>query len=62
MNVESMIYSMGLNTKTCFDFRLSFIILAINVDQIHFVLSFDEDYFKGQWKGQTVQYLENINF
>lgn len=53
---------MGLNTETCFDFRLSFIILAINVDQIHFVLSFDEDYFKGQWKGQTVQYLEHINF
>jgi len=30
---------MGLNTETCFDFRLSFIILPINVDQtVYFVL------------------------
>jgi hypothetical protein len=37
--MESRIYSMGLNTETCFDFRLSFIILSINVDQIvYFVL------------------------
>lgn len=29
---------MGLNTEMCFDFRLSFIILPINVDQtVYFV-------------------------
>lgn len=39
-----MIYSMGFNTEMCFDFRLSFIILAINVDQTGFVLSLNEDY------------------
>lgn len=46
-----MIYSLGFNTETCFDFRLSSITLAINVDQTDFVLSFNEDYFKGQWEG-----------
>ena len=43
-----MVYSMGLNTETCFDFRLLFIVLAMNVDQTSFVSFFNEDYFKGQ--------------
>lgn len=51
MNVENVIYSMGFNTQTCFDFRLPFIILAINVDQTEFALSFNKDYFKGKWEG-----------
>ena len=37
---ESMIYSLGLNTEMYFDFRLSFIILPITVDQTNFVSEF----------------------
>ena len=46
--MKTMVYSMGLNTEICFDFRLPFIVLAMNVDQTSFVSFFNEDYFKGQ--------------
>lgn len=42
-----MIYNMCFSMETHFDFRLSFIILGVNVDQIDFVLSFNEDHLKG---------------
>lgn len=42
--MDSRIYSTGLNTELRFDFRLSFIILPINVDQ--FILSVSREHFK----------------